>query len=163
MHYTTIECVFRTKSFTIIRSDTQGERSIFYAGSSTRLLNTPELRADQEHEKSIPRESVELYSVNSQRVKAIKLTGSGCIHQICGIYADNADDQPTRAYHNGITSETSTAWNWATVTDTVIGDREITTKGWPWNGWVYAVRLYDRALSGDEIKANAALDIARFI
>lgn len=43
-----------------------------------------------------------------------------------------------------------------------VGDRRL-EKAYPWTGNVYAIRLYDRELTMDEIAANRAIDVARFM
>ena len=43
-----------------------------------------------------------------------------------------------------------------------VGDRTLTA-AYPWTGNVYAIRLYDRELTMDEIAANRAIDYARFM
>ena len=162
INYQTIECVYQTVSFKTIKNDTSGTRTIFYGATSSRLLNTPELRTDQRYETSIPRASVELYSINSVVVVGIATANDGETHQICGIYNDATTGTPKNGYFNGQRHETYTRWNWGIYSDTVVGDRQIDAQGWPWNGNVNAVRLYSRALTADEIAANYAVDKARF-
>ena len=43
-----------------------------------------------------------------------------------------------------------------------VGDRTL-SKAYPWMGEVYAIRLYDRVLTDEEIASNCAIDKARFL
>ena len=43
-----------------------------------------------------------------------------------------------------------------------VGDRTL-SKSYPWMGEVYAIRLYDRVLTDEEIAENCAIDKARFL
>ena len=43
-----------------------------------------------------------------------------------------------------------------------VGDRTL-SKAYPWTGEVYAIRLYDRVLTDEEIASNCAIDKARFL
>ena len=160
--YQSIECVYKTDSYMIVRNNTSGTRTIFYAGRSARLLNTPELRTDQAHENDIPRAGVELYSVDSQIVLGIATANNGAVHQICGVYSDASAGVPNKGYFNGQVSQNTTVWNWGSSPNTCVGDRQIDQLGWPWNGKVFAIRLYSRALTAAEIAANYAIDKARF-
>lgn len=160
--YHSIECVYKTDSFTIVKNNTSGTRTIFYAGSSARLLNTPELRTNQSNENYIPRAGIELYSINSNRVLGIATANNGAVHQICGVYSNASTGVPNKGYFNGHESQSSTAWNWGSFPNTCVGDRQIDQPGWPWNGKVFAIRLYSRALTASEIARNYAIDKARF-
>lgn len=163
INYQSIECVYQTVSFKTIKGNANGTRTLFYGAGSFRLLNTPELRTNQSSEDSIPRASVELYSVNSRRVVAIATANDGAMHQICGIYNDATTGLPEEGFFNGQKSETTTTWNWGTASNTVIGDRQIDAQAWPWNGMVFAIRLYSRALTAEEIAHNYNIDKARFV
>ena len=58
-------------------------------------------------------------------------------------------------------SKQSNSWN---IGDgkAMIGDRSVSSSGYPWKGEVYSIRLYDRPLSDLELAVNATIDRIRF-
>ena len=76
-----------------------------------------------------------------------------------GIYDDSAT--VTNVYGNGeIRDDGTNANNWNAGTVMSIGDRY--ANSYPWYGEVYAIRLYDRALTAEEVAQNCAIDQVRF-
>ena len=67
-------------------------------------------------------------------------------------------------YGDGVYRNDGTQGNGWGVGDgkVAVGDRTL-AKSYPWTGNVYAIRLYDRELTMDEIAANRAIDVARFM
>lgn len=69
------------------------------------------------------------------------------------IYYNGAQDQNGKTHKN----------DWLLGDGKVmIGDRSTTATAYTWQGTVYAIRLYDRELTAEEIAANCLVDILRF-
>ena len=77
----------------------------------------------------------------------------------------NANNAVTNVYDDGVSRVGAAThqnnWN-AGDGKLMIGDRAANGTTYKWYGRVYAIRLYDRALSADEIRLNADIDSARF-
>ncbi|MBR3221532.1 MAG: hypothetical protein IKF72_04800 [Kiritimatiellae bacterium] len=84
--------------------------------------------------------------------------------EICFAAATYDGSTVINLYFNGA-AKSGTAVNngWGTGDGKVtVGNRSL-TGGYPWTGEVYAIRLYDRVLTAEEIAGNSAIDKARFM
>ena len=89
---------------------------------------------------------------------------SSSVHSLFAVYADNNSDSVVEAGRDGIVSSTwSTTTSWYDATGVVmVGDRKTNARSEPWSGEIYAIRLYNRALTYRELATNHAVDEARF-
>ena len=90
-----------------------------------------------------------------------------CTHDpsaICFATATYDDNTVSNLYFNGRLRNDDIILNtWGAGDGKVaVGDRSL-SKSYPWMGEVYAIRLYDRALTDEEIALNCAIDRARFM
>ena len=83
---------------------------------------------------------------------------------ICFATATYDDNTVSNLYFNGSLRNDDIKLNtWGTGDGKVaVGDRSLSA-GYPWIGEVYAIRLYDRVLTAEEMAANCAIDKARFM
>ena len=86
------------------------------------------------------------------------------VHSLSAIYADNNSDVVMSASMDGyVRTQNTVQTSWYDATGVVmVGDRKTTARSEPWEGEIYAIRLYDRALSVGELAANQKVDAARF-
>ena len=86
------------------------------------------------------------------------------IHSLSATYEDNNSDVVTSAMMDGYLSASSkTTTSWYNATGVVmVGGRLVNSGDEGWYGEIYAIRLYDRALTADELAANLKVDKARF-
>ena len=84
--------------------------------------------------------------------------------EVCFAAATYDGSTVSNVYFNGNVRADGTLSNgWGTGDGKVaVGDRTL-SKSYPWTGDIYAIRLYDRALTAEEIARNAAIDKARFL
>ena len=84
--------------------------------------------------------------------------------EVCFAAATYGDSMLSNVYFNGAVKSNGTRANtWVTGDGKVtVGDRA-RTGAYPWTGEVYAIRLYDRVLTDEEIASNCAIDKARFL
>ena len=84
----------------------------------------------------------------------------------CGYAATYENDAVSAVFADGVPpAEPAThleSWG-NNASCMVIGSRATSGMNYPWTGRVYAIRLYDRALSPEEIAANHAVDVERFV
>ena len=86
------------------------------------------------------------------------------VHSLSAVYEDNSSDVVVSASMDGyVRTQNTVQTSWYDATGVVmVGDRKTTAKSEPWTGEIYAIRLYDRALSVGELAANQKVDSARF-
>ena len=86
---------------------------------------------------------------------------------VCFAAATYGDSKLSNVYFNGaVRNDGAMRNNWGTGDGKVaVGGRSIAVAGtsYPWTGEVYAIRLYDRVLTAEEIASNSAIDKARFL
>ena len=86
---------------------------------------------------------------------------------VCFAAATYGDSKLSNVYFNGAVRNDGTMRNNWGVGDgkVAVGGRSITVANtsYPWVGEVYAIRLYDRVLTAEEIASNSAIDKARFL
>ena len=88
--------------------------------------------------------------------------------QMCFAAATYDDSTVSNIFFNGVAKGVVTVNNtWGTGDGKVaVGGRAISNSpanSYPWTGEVYAIRLYDRVLTAEEIAENCAIDKARFM
>ena len=86
------------------------------------------------------------------------------VEEVCFAAATYDGSMVSNVYFNGEAKSpiaVNNGWN-VTESKVAVGDRQI-SKSYPWTGEVYAIRLYDRALTAEEIASNCAIDKARFL
>ena len=86
------------------------------------------------------------------------------VHSLSAIYESNNSDVVISASMDGyVRTQNTVQTSWYDATGVVmVGDRKTTARSEPWAGEIYAIRLYDRALSVGELAANQKVDAARF-
>ena len=86
------------------------------------------------------------------------------VHSLSAVYEDNSSDVVISASMDGyVRTQNTVQTSWYDATGVVmVGDRKTTARSEPWAGEIYAIRLYDRALSVGELAANQKVDEARF-
>ena len=86
------------------------------------------------------------------------------VHSLSAVYEDNSSDVVISASMDGyVRAQNTVQTSWYDATGVVmVGDRKTTARSEPWAGEIYAIRLYDRALSVGELAANQKVDEARF-
>ena len=86
------------------------------------------------------------------------------VHSLSAVYEDNSSDVVISASMDGyVRTQNTVQTSWYDATGVVmVGDRKTTARSEPWAGEIYAIRLYDRALSVGELAANQKVDSARF-
>ena len=86
------------------------------------------------------------------------------VHSLSAVYEDNRSDVVVSASMDGyVRTQNTVQTSWYDATGVVmVGDRKTTARSEPWAGEIYAIRLYDRALSVGELAANQKVDEARF-
>jgi hypothetical protein len=144
--YKTIEILFNSKS--------RSSRILFWGGARTRYVAfdhkdpTPFSWVYFDGTKGTPYAKVRCYEPNA----------------VVGIYND--DDDVTQIYCDGAPKVLRTLTNgWNPGDNRVtLGWRSVDTAGanYGWNGEVYSIRLYNRALTPEEVARNHAIDVKRF-
>lgn len=83
---------------------------------------------------------------------------------LCSAAATYTGDAVANVYFDGVARSDGTHSNgWGLGDGKVgVGNRKATDTSYDWTGEVYAIRLYDVALTAEEIAANHAIDLARF-
>ena len=146
--YKTIEVVCRM----------DGGRILFCSGLASRIV-----AFDTVAKTSTAKEYLEMYfdGIKDQFAPFIYFTPDA--KEIRYAAATYDDDSVSGVYRDGALWKGGTQWNDWSVGDgkVAIGGRSA-TEGYPWSGEVYAIRLYDRVLTEDEIKRNHIIDEARF-
>ena len=88
-------------------------------------------------------------------------------NEVCFAAATYGTSKLSNVYFNGAVRNDGTMRNNWGVGDgkVAVGGRSITVANtsYPWTGEVYAIRLYDRELTAEEIASNSAIDKARFL
>ena len=84
---------------------------------------------------------------------------------ISSVAATYSDDDVANTYLNGAARNNGVNGNtWGTGDGKVaVGNRNSSDTSYNWTGEVYAIRLYDKVLTDEEIAANHAIDQARFM
>ena len=88
------------------------------------------------------------------------------VEAICSAAATYSDDSVANVYFNGAVRSNGTRTNiWGTGDGKVaVGNRSSSgDTDYNWTGEVYAIRLYDKVLTDEEIAANHAIDQERFM
>ena len=139
--YKTIEVVYKMTD--------NGGRILFTSGISTRFV-------------LFDGNGTKLYFDGAKETKNVS-----CLYDadtVCFAAATYDDSTVSNAYFNGEVRNDSTLKNtWGTGDGKVaVGDRAL-SKAYPWMGEIYAIRLYDRVLTDEEIASNCAIDKARFL
>ena len=144
--YKTIEILFRKLSW--------GSRILFWGGSQTRYVVFDNKDTNPFHwvyfdgAKTTPYAKVRCYEPNA----------------VVATYDDN--DAVTQIYSDGapkVTSSVRNIWNPGDNRVT-LGWRSVDTAApdYGWEGEIYSIRLYNRALTPEEIARNHAIDVKRF-
>ena len=86
------------------------------------------------------------------------------VHSLSAIYESNNSDVVISASMDGyVRTQNTVQTSWYDATGVVmVGDRKTDARSEPWAGEIYAIRLYDRALSVGELAENQKVDAARF-
>ena len=107
--------------------------------------------------------------------KKIYFNGDGATHKridwsldteaISSVAATYSDDDVANTYLNGAARNNGVNGNtWGTGDGKVaVGNRNSSDTSYNWTGEVYAIRLYDKVLTDEEIAANHAIDQERFM
>ena len=103
-------------------------------------------------------------NAHSEQTIYIPNANGDVVHSLSAIYADNNSDVVMSASMDGyVRTQDTVQTSWYDATGVVmVGDRKTTARSEPWAGEIYAIRLYDRALSVGELAANQKVDSARF-
>ena len=84
---------------------------------------------------------------------------------LCSAAATYSGNSVSAMYFDGVARDDGAQSNgWGTGDGKVaVGNRKASDTAYNWTGEVYAIRLYDVALTAEEIAANHAIDQARFV
>lgn len=139
--YKTIEIVYKMTA--------AGGRILFSSGINTRFVVFDSDGTKLYFDGSTTTKNIAYsYDANTMRFAAATYDGSTV----------------SNVYFNSNVRNDDTHYNtWGTGDGKVaVGDRSL-SKSYPWTGEVYAIRLYDRVLTDEEIASNCAIDKARFM
>ena len=86
------------------------------------------------------------------------------VHSLSAVYESNNSDVVISASMDGyVRTQNTVQTSWYDATGVVmVGDRKTDARSEPWAGEIYAIRLYDRALSVGELAENQKVDAACF-
>ena len=144
--YKTIEILFKKTSW--------GSRILFWGGSQTRYVAFDNKDANPFHW---------VYFDGAKRTLYAK---TRCYepNAVVATYDDN--NAVTQIYSDGAPKATSVVGNTWNPGDNCVtlGWRSVNTAGanYGWDGEVYTIRLYNRALTPEEVARNHAIDVKRF-
>ena len=138
--YKTIEVVYKMTD--------AGGRIMFNSGLTTRFV--------------VFDNGSQLYFDGSKSTK--RIVSSYDADKVCFAAAIYDDSTVSNVYFNGeVRNDGNQNNGWGAGDKKVaVGDRSL-SKSYPWTGEVFAIRLYDRALTAAEIAENCAIDKARFL
>ena len=138
--YKTIEVVYKMTD--------AGGRIMFNSGLTTRFV--------------VFDNGSQLYFDGSKSTK--RIVSSYDADKVCFAAAIYDDSTVSNVYFNGeVRNDGNQNNGWGAGDGKVaVGDRSL-SKSYPWTGEVFAIRLYDRALTAAEIAENCAIDKARFL
>ncbi|MBO7689136.1 MAG: hypothetical protein J6V72_22345 [Kiritimatiellae bacterium] len=144
--YKTIEILFKKTSW--------GSRILFWGGSQTRYVVFDNKDTNPFHWVYFDGAKSTLYA----KTKCYEPNA------VVATYDDN--NAVTQIYSDGAPKATSTVGNgWNPGDNRVtLGWRSVDTPGpnYGWDGEVYSIRLYNRALTAEEVARNHAIDVKRF-
>lgn len=143
--YKTIEVVYRMAK--------DGGRLLFVSGLSSRIVAFDPV-------SGIPKR---LYFDGAAATRHI--SWSLDTTALCSAAATYSDNSVSAMYFDGVARDDGSQSNgWGTGDGKVaVGNRKSSDTAYNWTGEVYAIRLYDVALTAEEIAANHAIDQARFV
>ena len=146
--YKTIEVVCRM----------DGGRILFCSGLESRIV-----AFDTVAKTSTTKEYLEMYFAGIKEEFAPFIYFTPDAGEMRYAAATYDDDSVAGVYRNGARWQGGTQWNdWGVGDGKVAIGGRMASESYPWSGEVYAIRLYDRILTEDEIKRNHIIDEMRF-